>query len=285
LLPWMWNLLPQAPLTGVMLNLFYYFTSLWMVCTSLGYTSLVDLFWPGAFLLVAWTCSEYNFGILDNRQQLAMIFVSVWALRLASYVAFKISLKRGEHPGYKAQQRKYGTDFWWVSFFTVFLFEIFQVFIISLPLINILTHISRDTGTFTPYDLMGIFTWCSGFYLETVADYQLYSFLSIPTNNNRILRTGLWSYCRHPNYLGEVLIWLGIFFINLNYPNGTYFCVSPIFTYLLLNHVTGVSVCERDMKERKADYHHYCKSTPQFFPSLIREEEAGEQPTEYTAGQ
>jgi len=181
-------------------------------------------------------------------------------------------LKRGESAQYKMQQQKYGVDYWWTSYFSVFLFEMFQVLIISLPLINILVNPEPLINEVTPYDVAGIFAWTLGFYFECVADYELFSFLQKPANANRTLKTGLWKLCRHPNYFGETLIWFGFYLFNLNYSNGSYFFFSALFVPVLLYLLTGANVIEKDMMSRTPDYAMYTKTTPAFVPSFTTPE-------------
>jgi steroid 5-alpha reductase family enzyme len=262
------NLIPLQFLADSMLNLWFYFSALWLLCSFVGFSTLADVFWPLAFLVVTWTCNAfYDFWALSYRHQVVTLLVTIWAVRLSTYVALKLTLKRGEHPTYKSQQRQYGVDFWWISYFSVFLFEMLQVLIFSLPMINILTH-PTPVNEFTTYDMMGILCWTIGFYFEAVADYQLYTFLSIPANTNKTLKNGLWAMSRHPNYFGETMMWFGIFLMNLNYPNGIYLVFSPIFVAVMLNYLTGVNMIEPDMMERKPDYSAYTKYTPSFVPNF-----------------
>jgi len=181
-------------------------------------------------------------------------------------------LKKGESVPYRYQQQKYGVDYWWMSYFSVFMFEMFQVMIISLPIVNILVNPEPIGNEVTPFDVAGILLWTLGFYIEAAADYQMFSFMSIPGSTSRTLKTGLWKLCRHPNYLGETLMWFGIFLINLNYSNGMYFLFSPLFVPILLYFFTGANLLEKDMMSRKSDYAMYANTTPAFIPRWKSEE-------------
>jgi len=265
------NLVPYGILVECAMNLFYYFTALWMLCTSVGYTTLVDAFWPLAFLIVNWTCNSFAIPIFADRQQIVIILVTTWIVRLSTAMALRAFLGKGESAVYKAQQRVYGSDYWWMSYFTVFMAQMFQVLIISMPLINILTNPSFK-GSLTIYDYVGTIVWCVGFYFETLADYQLYVFTCNEANKYKTLSTGLWALSRHPNYFGETLVWFGIFIINLNYNNGIYFFFCPLFVTLLMYFLSGANVTEPQMLLHKADYVHYVKTTPAFFPRLPTKE-------------
>ena len=84
-----------------------------------------------------------------------------------------------------------------------------------------------------------------------------------------MLDTGLWAYSRHPNYFGEFLIWWGFFLFALS--AGAWWTVfSPILMTILLLKVSGVSLMEKDISERRAAYREYIESTNAFFPGKPR---------------
>lgn len=49
-----------------------------------------------------------------------------------------------------------------------------------------------------------------GLGLETLADHQKTVFRREPVNHGRYIHTGVWAYSRHPNYLGEIMLWTGL---------------------------------------------------------------------------
>jgi steroid 5-alpha reductase family enzyme len=81
---------------------------------------------------------------------------------------------------------------------------------------------------------------------------------------------GLWAYSRHPNYFGESLIWWGLFLITLSNPWNAWTIISPITITFLLLKVSGVTLLEKTIKERRPEYVDYMKRTPAFFPWFPR---------------
>jgi steroid 5-alpha reductase family enzyme len=111
-----------------------------------------------------------------------------------------------------------------------------------------------------------IIVWLTGFIFETVADIQLYKFIHNPANAGKVMNQGLWYYSRHPNYFGESLMWWGIFIIALPVPYGIITIISPIWiTYMLLK-VSGVTLLESSLKEKRPEYVDYIKTTSAFIP-------------------
>ena len=122
-------------------------------------------------------------------------------------------------------------------------------------------------------DYVGWGVWLAGMLTECIADYQKYTFRCDPLNQDKWISHGLWSLVRHPNYLGEILAWFGLFlsasstFEGLDYLS----VVSPVFVAYLLSRVSGVPILERQsMKKWKnnSEYIRYVRETPVLVPFL-----------------
>ena len=105
-----------------------------------------------------------------------------------------------------------------------------------------------------------------GIAFEAIADWQLFRFKSNPANQGKVFDSGLWRYSRHPNYFGEMLVWWGLFGLAVNAPHGWAGLISPIVMTVFLLKVSGVTLLERDLKERKPAYREYINATNAFFP-------------------
>ena len=89
--------------------------------------------------------------------------------------------------------------------------------------------------------------------IESVADLQKYRFSRQPANKNRWIESGLWRYSRHPNYFGEILVWLGVYlyvFSSLSNTGRLAGLVSPIFITVLLLFVSGIPLLEKSADAR-----------------------------------
>ena len=125
----------------------------------------------------------------------------------------------------------------------------------------------------TPLGWVGVFgfaVFLLGFVIETIADTQKRRFRAAH-GSGHFITTGLWSWSRHPNYVGEITLWLGIAILALPALQGWQYAtlVSPLFVYVLLTRISGVPLLER-----KADHHWgedeayqaYKRATPVLFP-------------------
>ena len=127
----------------------------------------------------------------------------------------------------------------------------------------------------TVWDALGAILWTAGFCLEVVADRQKSAFNANPANEGKWIDEGLWSLSRHPNYLGEIMLWSGIALFGVPCFSGMegLAWVSPIFVYILLTKVSGVPILDRRALEKwgeDAAYLQYRENTPQILPRLVR---------------
>jgi steroid 5-alpha reductase family enzyme len=113
----------------------------------------------------------------------------------------------------------------------------------------------------------GVLLWVAGFAIETLADRQKRLFRADPANRDRFIHHGLWAWSRHPNYFGEVVLWVGIALIAAPAMSGwqRLTLISPIFVYLLLTRISGIPLLEAHADRKWAedrDYERYKQSTP-----------------------
>jgi len=121
--------------------------------------------------------------------------------------------------------------------------------------------------------ITGICVWIFGFSFEAIADYQKNRFAAAPENKGTFIRSGLWSLSRHPNYFGEIVIWIGIAIIALPSLHGWRLAtlVSPFFVAILITQISGVPLLEEYADKQwggQEDYEKHKKSTPVLIPKL-----------------
>jgi steroid 5-alpha reductase family enzyme len=122
--------------------------------------------------------------------------------------------------------------------------------------------------------LIGLLIWIAGFSIEVIADQQKSRFKASPENAGKFIRSGLWSRSRHPNYFGEILLWIGIAIIALPVLRGWQYVtlISPIFVTLLLTRISGVPLLEKRADEKwggQPDYEAYKANTPVLVPRFL----------------
>jgi steroid 5-alpha reductase family enzyme len=119
--------------------------------------------------------------------------------------------------------------------------------------------------------LVGTLVWVFGFAIEAAADAQKSRFRTDPENKGKFINTGLWSWSRHPNYFGEIVLWVGVAIIALPVLQGWQWVtlISPVFVALLLTRISGVPILERRADEKwggQEDFEAYKERTPVLIP-------------------
>lgn len=145
------------------------------------------------------------------------------------------------------------------------------VWVTLLP--TMLLNVKREDTELTSRDYVGWIVWLAGFLLEAIADYQKYTFRSNPANHNRWISQGVWSVVRHPNYLGEIMLWFGLFIsASSTFKSTEYLSVlSPMFVAFLLSKVSGIPILERrNMRLWKDNpqYIEHIRTTSRLIPGI-----------------
>jgi len=216
----------------------------------------------GSFTYVFIACYvSYNY-YLFNGVNIGNIVIAgaiiIWAIRLGSFLFFRIK-KAGEDRRFN-EIKTSATRF--------FMTWTLQGMWVSICSACALTAISSSKGVeINSLLYIGLAIFLVGFLVEVIADNQKTKFRSDPENKNNFISSGLWSFSRHPNYLGEITLWLGISIMSISSLNEWQFItlISPVFTYVLLVYISGVRILEVSGKERWGhleSYQEYLKKTP-----------------------
>jgi steroid 5-alpha reductase family enzyme len=218
-----------------------------------------DMFGTGSFLLLT-AYVHHRSGQTPRptlRTDIVMCMVFAWGMRLGSYL-----VRRIWRDGHDKRFDGVKTDP--VMFWVYWTLQGVWVFVTTLPVsVLCLRPEGWDLAFLKSTDMLGISVWSLGFVIESVADWQKDSFRSDPNNAGEFIRSGLWKHCRHPNYFGEVLVWIGITMICLTVlPMGyQLLCFqSPVFLSFLLTQMSGVPILEKSAWKRwghRADYQEY----------------------------
>ncbi len=198
----------------------------------------------------------------DGRSLLLLALVVIWAGRLGTFL-FRRVLKAGKDARFDDLK---------VSFLRFLNTWTLQGLWVSFTLAAALAAITGSTrkplGLFA---LAGFLVWVIGFAIEVVADAQKSRFREIPENKGKFIDTGLWAWSRHPNYFGEIVLWIGVAIIALPMLRGWQWVtlISPVFVTLLITRVSGIPILEKRADEKwggQEDYEAYKARTPVLIP-------------------
>lgn len=198
----------------------------------------------------------------EPRQFLLAAMVAIWAGRLGSFLFIRIS-KDGGDQRFDAIKPRF-----WRFLRTWNLQGLWVVLTLACGLAAITQPEQKPLGIIAH---IGAALWLLGFLFEAIADYQKRVFKRDPANKGRFITSGLWAWSRHPNYFGEITLWMGVALVALPVLQGWQYVtlISPVFVLLLLTRVSGVPLLEaRADKEwgGEPEYEAYKARTPELLP-------------------
>ena len=198
----------------------------------------------------------------DGRSILLLAVVVIWAARLGSYL-FRRIRRAGKDARFDAIKPSF------IRFLNAWTLQgLWVTLTLAAALAAITSTVRKDLGVVA---LIGSLIWAAGFAIEAAADVQKSRFRADPRNKGAFIHTGLWAWSRHPNYFGEIVLWIGVAVIALPALRGWQYVtlISPLFVILLLTRVSGVPLLEKRADEKwggREDYEAYKARTPVLIP-------------------
>lgn len=201
---------------------------------------------------------------LDTRGLVLCLLIAFWAIRLGSFLFTRV--------------KRAGSD----SRFDLIKINFFR-FLLTWTLSGTWVYVTMAAGLaavssaesvgLDVFFAAGLAFWLAGFFFEVIADTQKTRFRADPANEGKFITSGLWSISRHPNYFGEIVLWIGIAVIAFPALSGWQYItlISPVFVIFLLTRVSGINLLERAGKQRWGDdpaYRAYLDSTPSLVPFI-----------------
>lgn len=223
---------------------------------------LTDMSYSITFLIVA--SYAYYKSAHTGGQFVMLAAVSIWAIRLGVFLLGRVLVngKDKRFDDMRGSLLKFGR-FW--------LLQGISVFIILLASSLFWQRASTNSNLLSG---IGILVFAGGLVLETVADSQKRVFSSQPANKGKWIATGVWSKSRHPNYLGEMLVWIGLYvfaFSSLSVTGKLVGLLSPLYIIVLLAFVSGIPLLEKSADKKwgtQQAYQDYKKRVPILIPKL-----------------
>jgi steroid 5-alpha reductase family enzyme len=200
----------------------------------------------------------------DARTILLFLIVVIWAVRLGTFL-FRRIRKAGKDDRFDEIKPSF------IRFLNVWTIQALWVTFTAVAALVAITTTSRKG--LDVFAVLGFLVWVFGFTMEVLADSQKSRFSKDPANKGKFIQTGLWSRSRHPNYFGEIVLWVGVAVIALPVLHGWQWValISPVFVTLLLTRVSGIPLLESKADKKwggQADYEDYKKRTPVLIPRL-----------------
>jgi steroid 5-alpha reductase family enzyme len=235
----------------------------WLLSVARRNVAIVDSLWPLMFAFMACT---YAAGAprLGPRAAWILVLVGAWAMRLFIYITAR-NWGHAEDRRYRGIRARNEPHFAAKSLYLVFALQAALAWVISLPLLGAILS-PRPPGIL---DAAGAGLWLLGFIFEAGGDWQLARFKAQPSNQGKVMDRGLWRLTRHPNYFGDFCVWWGFYLMGVS-AGAWWSILGPLLMSLLLLRVSGVTLLEKDIGERRPQYAEYVRRTNAFFPGMPR---------------
>jgi len=205
----------------------------------------------------------------DLRSWTLLVLVSIWALRLGTFLFLRIK-KAGEDRRFREIKTSFSRflQTWTIQ-------GLWVTFSLAAALVVVT---SQKRVALDAFYIIGLVIWLIGFGIEAIADRQKNQFREDPANQGKFIQSGLWAWSRHPNYFGEIVLWIGVAIIALPVLEGWGYValISPIFITILLTRISGVPMLEKRADEKwggQEDYEAYKRNTPVLVPKPPRRDD------------
>jgi steroid 5-alpha reductase family enzyme len=233
---------------------------IFIISVAFNNSSFYDPYWSVAPIpiLYFWVAQSDPGHINPVRQYLILGLVIIWAVRLTWNWGRRWNGFKDEDWRYAGFREKLGNFYWVIGFFGIHFFPTLLVF---LGCISVFPALTNASGPISAFDVVAGLITIHAIILETAADQQLRRFIKSNPRPGTFLQSGLWKYSRHPNYLGEVMFWVGLFIFSLgSHPFQWWYMAGPLVMILLFR-LISVPMIDKRMSGKKKDYSSYMAAT------------------------
>ena len=225
-------------------------------------SSFYDPYWSVAPLAI-------SFYLLFITDKITIYQIAITALVCAWGIRLTWNFLRGwrglEHEDWRYVdfREKHGARYWPVSFWGIHLTPTIIVYLGCLPLFPALLSPSCESGWLA---FVSVIVTTLAIWIEGAADNQLRDFRRENHGSAKILKSGLWGRVRHPNYLGEILFWWGIFLFGLSADLGSWpMIVGPVVITALFVFIS-IPMIDKRMLRKRPEYAEHIANVPAIIP-------------------
>lgn len=240
---------------------------------ALNNSSMYDPYWSLQPLGIAGYYVWAGWGSQSGRLILVTVLALLYAVRLTSNFYRDWPGLTKEDFRYASFRRASGRLYWPVSFLGIHLFPTIMVFIGCLPMYAVYQHVGSALGWL---DVVAAVVVLGAVVLAFVADEQMRAFRADPRNRGRSIRTGLWALSRHPNYLGEIATWWGLWLFALAAAPRWWWTVAGAAAITVMFVLVSVPMMEKRALATREGYREYRERTPMLLPRAGRRAETAD---------
>lgn len=216
--------------------------AMFLIAFKLKSDKLTDISYAVTFIVLAGTGFLYS----DKSMYLTVLLMAIvlWAVRIGGFLLYRVILNGKD-------QRFDGMREDFVRFARFWLTQGLAVWVILIPALMAFSSVGNNA--LSSLAILGLIIFTAGLAIESLADFQKHRFSRDASNKNKWIETGIWRYSRHPNYFGEILVWVGVYVYSLQVLSPGQMLVgivSPLFITTLLLFISGIPILEKSADKR-----------------------------------
>jgi steroid 5-alpha reductase family enzyme len=226
-------------------------------------SSVYDPYWtviPFYFILMWWMLYHDSWGA---GHYLTAAVISFWSWRLTHNWYRGFPGWHHEDWRYVNFRKQFGPHFQWINFSGIHLFPTLIVFLGMIGLFWLYDGTELDLNLLI---IAGCATSLLGTLLEFFADNVLHSERNNPARvKGACIRKGLWGYSRNPNYLGEMLFWIGLALVGLG-AGAPLWTISGALAMMAMFIFASIPMKEKRLMESRTDFAQYKEDVSVLIP-------------------
>lgn len=247
--------------------------AVFVISTIFNNSSIYDPYWSivPIFMIVLYAI---KLNVISNGYVALLIgIIAIWGIRLTINWIYTFKNLHIQDWRYQSLKEKHPKSWPLINLFGIHLIPTIVVFIGMLPAFKFVKEFEvGTTPTISTY--IGIIITFVAIIIETVADVELHMFKNISSNAGLVCDKGLWKNSRHPNYFGEILFWIGLWWMGSSfYQESTWILIfSPLIVFLLFVSIS-IPMMEKRQLETKPAYKEYMENTNMLLPIFPKKKE------------
>ncbi len=252
---------PENPLWVVAIGDLAATITIFILSVALNNSSMYDPYWSVKPAVIA----GYYFWTMPGtgiRGILVLVLVLLYSLRLTSNFYRDWPGLTKEDFRYVNFRKQYPGFYWPISFLAVHFFPTVMVWLGCLPLFAVYS----SAAPLNVFDAAGTIVVLGAVLLAFVADEQLRGFREDPAHSGLTISSGLWRLSRHPNYLGEILTWWGLFLFGLASGVQWWWTGAGALAITTMFVFASIPLMEARLLETRPGYQEYRAKTPMLLP-------------------
>lgn len=234
---------------------------IWLFGIPFSNSSVYDPYWSVAPPVIL-TLLAYHYGIFSLPSILLLAAVWFWAIRLT--VNWMYTFPNLMHQDWRySKMREENPGRWqFVNFMGIHFLPTAIVFLAMLPAFFLL----KSDTTANIFTYIGFVICIAATLLQLVSDTQMHRFRK--KNTGKVCDTGLWKYSRHPNYVGEISFWWGIYILAVSVAPQYWWTIIGALANTFLFVFISIPMMEKRQILNKPEYADYAKNTAVLIPGF-----------------